>query len=258
MIDNKGSRLMSAIPQFVKKWKQEVERSACSVEEKLYVKRSWVRYAFVLQRVFECAARCENRTTPAELSILDVGPHFFTCLIRKQFPHAEINTLGYENFHICPESVRQAHLTFDLNETQFPERWPAFKKHDIVVMGEVIEHLHTAPWLVLGFIKTLVKEGGYLIVTTPNAVSISKRIKFLFGKHPFEMLREEIMNPGHIREYTAKELKEIGSKAGLVVDQIFLASYFVYDNPMVDRLNRLVSGCVPSLRNGITVIYRRP
>ncbi|MDP9149663.1 MAG: hypothetical protein M3O36_06955 [Myxococcota bacterium] len=45
------------------------------------------------------------------------------------------------------------------------------------MFAEVLEHLHTAPELVLAFLRRLLLPQGLLILQTPNAASLSKRIK---------------------------------------------------------------------------------
>jgi hypothetical protein len=249
-----GAREKVEVRQFVATWSDGIERGNHTEEEKRYVRSSWRRYAFVLERVEACATSIGGAPGGADLSILDVGPHFFTTLLRKRLPNATINTLGYEN-PLCPPSVRQDHVPFNLADSQFPERWPAFQKHDIVVMGEVIEHLYTAPWLVLRFIREFMKKGGYLVLSTPNAVDVLRRLNMFRGRNPYEMLREELDNPGHIREYTATELVEIGKRAGLGVEKVFLANYFLAHSAAGNFIYRM-SGIVPQLRNGITVVYR--
>ena len=240
--------------QFVVAWAKEIERGNYTAEEKQYVRSSWRRYTFVLDRVEECVNSLKRGTDGAGLSLLDVGPHFFTLLLRMRYPAAEINTLGYEN-RLCPPSVRQEHIQFDLANAQFPERWPHLPTHDLVVMGEVIEHLHTAPWLILRFMRALMKRDGYLVLTTPNAVDILRRLNMIRGRNPFEMLREELDNPGHIREYTTRELVDVGSRADLTAERVFLANYFIAGSLVGDMLYR-VTRFIPQLRNGITVVYR--
>ena len=77
-------------------------------------------------------------------------------------------------------------------------------------MAEVIEHLYTAPEIVLKCIKKIIKQNGYFIIQTPNAASLSKRMKLMFqGRNPYEMIRVDHNNPGHFREYTVDELEKI-------------------------------------------------
>ncbi len=63
---------------------------------------------------------------------------------------------------------------------------------------------------ILPAFRKLLKPGGAMLVTTPNAAALSKRLRLLFGQNPFEMLRETPENPGHFREYTALEMRKLG------------------------------------------------
>src|SRR5205823_6516869 len=107
---------------------------------------------------------------------------------------------------------------FDLNDAQSEDTWRRdIPRYDVVVMAEVIEHLYTAPELVLGFLKTLVADNGLVIIQTPNAAALSKRLKLLFGRNPYELIRVDTTNPGHFREYTSRELIRIAEGAGFEV-----------------------------------------
>ena len=55
-----------------------------------------------------------------------------------------INTLGFTN-GLCPQSVINDHYSFDLNDAQFKDEWPRFQTHDLIIAGEVIEHLLHRP-----------------------------------------------------------------------------------------------------------------
>jgi hypothetical protein len=248
---------MDSIKTLVQSWVQDFLSGAHTEEEKLYIKRSWLRYIFVLQRVRDCVNETGATDDARPLSILDIGPHFFTVLLKKTFPESVINTFGFDFSEIKWTGIRNAHYPFDLNSVSNPEPRPAFPKHDIVIMGEVIEHLLIAPWIVLDYIKTLIKPGGFLVLTTPNAATIAKRLFLLLGRNPFEMLLEDLKNPGHFREYTVKELAYSGKKAGLLIESIFLKNYFIIDNSFSNALFNSF-GFIPTLRNGITIIYHTP
>jgi SAM-dependent methyltransferase len=210
------------------------------------------RFAFLLRTVHDCLARAPGRRT-GDLRVLDIGPSFQTDLLYHAFPGVTLNTLGFRNPRCYREEYVKDHLQFDLNESEFPERWPKWHQHDVVVMAEVIEHLYTNPELVLDFIKQLVKPDGYLIVQTPNAVSLMKRIVMLRGANPYEMIRKSRWNPGHFREYTLHELRGIGPRVGLSVHGWDLQNYF---HPP-GRLIRFFGMFRKTLRQGITIVYRR-
>lgn len=72
---------------------------------------------------------------------------------------------------------------------------------DIVIAGEVIEHIKNSK-LLISEIKRVLKPGGYLILSTPNACSIISRIKMIFGKLPTHY--EE--SPKHLHVFNLKKL----------------------------------------------------
>jgi len=84
---------------------------------------------------------------------------------------------------------------------------------DVVLILDVIEHLHNSPREILNYGISLLKPGGTIIIETPNAVSLFNRVKVLFGKNNHINCSFFYWNIGdfrsHIREYTKTELIEI-------------------------------------------------
>lgn len=81
-----------------------------------------------------------------------------------------------------------------------------------VVFTEVLEHLH--PYKIsftLSEINRVLRRYGILYLTTPNAVSIGKRIKMLFGLQP--------IGKKHVREYTVQEVKTLLTGQGFKILQ---------------------------------------
>jgi len=116
---------------------------------------------------------------------------------------------------------------FDLNDAADPARWRKdIPQYDVIVMAEVIEHIHTSPTQILSFVKSLMAPGGVLVIQTPNAAVLHKRVKLLMGRNPYELIREDANDPGHFREYTDRELIAYADQAGLRVERCFLRSYF--------------------------------
>jgi 2-polyprenyl-3-methyl-5-hydroxy-6-metoxy-1,4-benzoquinol methylase len=207
------------------------------------------RYAYALDVVSACLGEA------GEGRLLDIGPGFLTELLHRRFPGAIINTLGFRNPTCHHEERVRDHLQFDLNDAQFPERCPAFHEHDVVLLCEVLEHLYTAPELVLACLKRWIKPGGFLIVQTPNAVALDRRVGLLMGSNPYPMIRTTRENPGHFREYTRQELHLLGERAGLDVRRCAMQNYF---NAPLPGYVRLLCRFKPTFRQGITIVYQRP
>jgi predicted SAM-dependent methyltransferase len=183
-------------------------------EERLYFDLHGSRLKFTINMI---AKVLQNATLEKQLTLLDVGPHFLTQIIKREFKdRISIDTLGYRNDGVCPIENINKHFEFDLNTLQENgEKTPALpNRYNIIVLAEVIEHLHVSPIIVLKSLWNILRDGGILFISTPNGVYFTKRIQMLFGKNPFEMIRQTPKNPGHFREYTGTELKEIARTAG--------------------------------------------
>jgi len=217
------------------------------------------RYVFLLQLLADLGASENTR-------ILDVGRSALTSLIARRFG-ARVDSLGLE-----PDGASNdgAHFRFDLNRALEEEAWRRdLPRYDVVVMAEVIEHLHTAPELVLAFIRTLVADGGLLVLQTPNAASLPKRIKLALGRNPYERIRADASNPGHFREYTANELRRLAESSGFRTERCRSGYYFDAryarhrgpadrPQPVIGTLKNSVYPLLPpTLREGITLVLRR-
>ena len=208
---------------------------------------------------------CERLWPAAENArVLDIGRSELSRLLAERFRNLE--TMGFAlsddaGGHTTSWRMPGAHHVFDLNQAWAPDQWPAAKGFDVIVMAEVIEHLHTAPELVLTMLNSMLAPGGYLIVQTPNAAAIHKRLKLLLGKNPNERIRPYHMNPGHFREYTKAELIEIGRAAGLETVLHEYVDYFGCTGGGAKRLLNAVYKAtlsrISGLRRGQTIVYRR-
>lgn len=99
---------------------------------------------------------------------------------------------------------------------------------DVVVAGEIIEHMIYDPLHLLLESRRVLREGGTLLVSTPNVGSITSVAKTLDGgDNPqifFLYTRPDPNSPpdiGHMREYTAPELGETVKAAGFEVSRLF-------------------------------------
>jgi hypothetical protein len=218
------------------------------------------RYRYLLNVV--------ERHLPAAGGVLDVGLSPFTDILRRQLGRP-VDTLGLEP---GSRDTRSQHFQFDLNALADPHAArPALARYGLIVFAEVMEHLHTSPLLPLAFFREHLVDDGILVVQTPNAASLGKRLKLLAGLNPYEMIREDRSNPGHFREYTARELSRLATRAGFTV--IHLDRRFYFDarhadhaedgaagspRPRLGALKNVVYSVLPPfLREGMTAVLRR-
>lgn len=82
---------------------------------------------------------------------------------------------------------------------------------DVVIAGDIIEHIFDTDAL-LKKIRALLKPHGTLLLTTPNVASLGRRLLLLLGRNPYlefsTALPSSDFNVGHVRYYTAKNLRD--------------------------------------------------
>ena len=115
------------------------------------------------------------------------------------------------------------HFDVERNDFPYPDEY-----FDLVVAGEIIEHMTYDPmWMLLEARRVLI-DGGYLLISTPNVGSVTSVAKTLEGRdNPQIFFLYERPGPdnrtdiGHVREYTFHELGEAVKAAGFEIELHF-------------------------------------
>lgn len=83
---------------------------------------------------------------------------------------------------------------------------------DIVFAGEIIEHVLDSDFF-MRELKRVLKPNGTLIFTTPNSLSLGRRLNYLFGNGVFLEISYTIPKnaAGHIHYFTFSTMKEFAS-----------------------------------------------
>jgi SAM-dependent methyltransferase len=93
---------------------------------------------------------------------------------------------------------------------------------DMIMLNDIIEHLHESPRELLINLLNLLKDNGLLFITVPNAGNIKKRLNLLIGKTnlpPFESYYWYSGQwRGHIREYVYMDLIELSEYLDLEIE----------------------------------------
>lgn len=78
---------------------------------------------------------------------------------------------------------------------------------DAALMLEVIEHIPSHPHFILRKVNRALRMGGLLVLSTPNALSLSRRVSMVLGREPTPIYRFDVeTSKGHFREYSAREI----------------------------------------------------
>ena len=219
------------------------------------------RFDFALAKA---KAVCPSRSA----QVLDIGRSYLSLELLHAYDN--VTTLG---FPLEPHSFTgivdaagiekpfKGHIAYDLNAAQHTPPSHDGGGFDLVVFGEVLEHLHTAPELTVHALKGLMKPGAHLIVQTPNAAALHKRWNLLFGYNPYERIRINPLNPGHYREYTRAELIEIARGLDLDVVSHEYRDYFGWTPTPGGQATfvayKALVAAVPALARGQTIVLRK-
>lgn len=189
--------------------------------------------------------------------LLDVGPSYQTIMFRRLWPDLHIDTIGFPDEKF-PPADDEHRVIFDLNDSSDATRWPALPRtYDVVTYCEVVEHLYTSPVHSFRFLTSGLADGGYLLVSTPNGIALHRRLRMLAGRNPQELIREDMSNPGHYREYARHELSALAEQAGL--SPVFTRmGHFTTTGSLASRAFGAITPLLPmDLRKDMTIVFRK-
>lgn len=122
---------------------------------------------------------------------------------------------------------------------------------DMIMMHDILEHLHDSPRVLLNDLLELAKPDGYLFITVPSLVNIRKRIHVLFGRTNLPQFRGYYWYPGkwrgHIREYTKTDLELLSEYLSLEIIELRGCHHMLSKLP---KLVRPIYLCVTGVFNG--------
>lgn len=238
---------------------RELDRRASAIRDRFsdgYTCFHSPRYAHVLRVVDEHAGPCDR--------VLDIGPSTLTALLAESLARP-VDTLGWED--VAANGTGGVHHPFDLNSLLDGDEPTGLGTYGLIVFCEVLEHLYIAPEHVLEFVRRHLAPGGRLVLQTPNAAALDRRVKLVRGRHPYDALDPDRSGQRHVREYTADELRRFVEHAGLEIEAITCHAYFDHrwangEDRRRPRLKRRVQNALDriapaSLKPGITVVAKR-
>lgn len=126
----------------------------------------------------------------------------------------DIRIVGVELNPIMAESARRCYdeiITSPVEQAQIKE------KFDLVNCGDILEHLEN-PWQMLKRICGLLNDGGYLVLSVPNAGHWTVIKDLLNGR--FEYLPVGLLCITHLRWFTESSIRQALADAGFGIDTI--------------------------------------
>ncbi len=116
-------------------------------------------------------------------------------------------------------------LTVDSNKKYKPKMVADVSKRllfksgtfDIIVLGEIIEHIVDAERFISEMSRIL-KSEGHVILSVPNICSLRYRIAFMLGKIPAHASKGSINM--HVRDYNLDDIKELMMTSGFSIENV--------------------------------------
>lgn len=133
---------------------------------------------------------------------------------------------------------------------------------DMVMLHDVIEHLHDSPRDLLNDLVELIKPNGYLFITVPNAVNIRKRISVILGKTNLPPFDNYYWYPGpwrgHVREYVKDDLFQTAKFLNLEIMELRSCHLMLKVLPRVVRpIYIFLSNLFPGWRDSWLLVAKK-
>lgn len=140
---------------------------------------------------------------------------------------------------------------------------------DAVLMVDILEH-HLTPRILFNRALSLLKPKRLLLIETPNAAMLAKRLLLLLGKSNYQDVNFLFYNVGtyryHVREYTVQEVNKVLRLIGLNHVKVETSNHGIHEIVMeargfkrfIARTYTLLSNIYPSFRSTIIAYGRKP
>jgi SAM-dependent methyltransferase len=190
---------------------------------------------------------------------LEIGanPYFMTLLFRKFRPdleftlvnyfggdtHEAVQHVSFPGFDHDPQDIGLAYHNANLELTALPFEENSF---DLVLFCEVLEHLTVDPLHAMQELKRVLKPGGRLVLTTPNAARLENVSAFVEGRNIYDPYSKYGPYGRHNREYTRHELSLLLTHCGFEIETFYTAN--VHDDIAVNAQH---AAAISAIINGI-------
>jgi SAM-dependent methyltransferase len=143
-----------------------------------------------------------------------------------------------------------------------PWPWTPDKPFDAVMLCDVLEHLHDSPRELMTSLMALVRPGGLLMVTVPNAGNLKKRVELLLGRTNLPDYGVFFWNKGswrgHVREHVRGDLAALASFLELDVLELRGVHHMLETLPSAAvPVWKVLTGIVPGWRDSWLLVARK-
>lgn len=185
-------------------------------EQERYLRDGWERMQIVLGLLADLRGQGVRR-------VLELGsnPYVLTILLKRRFDF-ELQLANYfggsmsgASFtHVAELEGKKIEFPFshfNIEEDPFPYADGSF---DCVLFCEILEHLLMSPERAVAEMARIVRPGGFLVISTPNATRLTNLYFLMLGKSIWDGYSANGPYGRHNREYTLAEVRELMDRHG--------------------------------------------
>lgn len=194
-----------------------------------------------------------------ELLEIGANPYFTTLLLRHFRKGYRLNLTNFFGLPAGEGGQRVQFAGFDSAADDWPvkyqnlniEAWSfPFRdgEFDVVIFCEVLEHLTNDPMHAMREIWRVLRPGGTLVLTTPNAARIENVVAFIEGRNVYDVYSAYGPYGRHNREYTRHELHSLLGYCGFE-NQISFTANVHGDIPASDTSGAALDSVLRAIRN---------
>lgn len=185
-------------------------------------------------RFYETLRFLPNLLPNARILELGAIPYYFTILLAR-FRGVHADTLSFFEFEKCDSAthiVENAaageryefhYQPLNIETDVFPF---ADNSYDLVLCCEVLEHLLINPSHTLYEAHRVLRPGGHLLITTPNAVRWDNLLAMIRGTNIYDRYHGNGIYGRHNREYSASEVGELLKANGYEIERLETISVY--------------------------------
>jgi SAM-dependent methyltransferase len=199
---------------------------APALEMANYCEQDWKRFVYTLGLVEPVTGTC-----------LELGSNpYFTSTLLQSFTQLKVTMANYFSTTHGPKGAQQIvyqnfrtgktesrnleYYHFSIEAEPFPFPSQSF---DVVLFCEILEHLQLDPAAALREIRRVLKDGGTLVLTTPNVNRLENVTRMISGSNIYDPYSGYGPYGRHNREYNKHELNLLLQYCGFEVDALFTA-----------------------------------
>ena len=137
------------------------------------------------------------------------------------------------------------------------------KQYDMVMMNDVLEHIHHSPRDLLNDLVSAIKPDGYLFITVPNITNLRKRLDVIRGRTNLPSFELFYWYPGPwrgpTREYTRYDLEKLVDYLGLHTVKLTTVHHMLANlSPKLVAPYKLITQLFPDLADTWLLLATKP